>query len=173
MNFFSSFINHFVRKKYISLFLLSLTIGCYSFRGGVLPEHIKTLTFAPVVDLSNYGNPLYRDWLASELISKFQSDNSLKILDTDPDSKLTVVINSIRDETAFVREGELEKERKIIMELTVEFYDAIKNKTIWKKNFSNYSIYPVAGLPSSRDNAIKEVISKLSDDILLATVAGW
>lgn len=173
MNFFSSFLNHFVRKKFISLLLFSLTIGCYSFRGGTLPEHLKTISFTPIVDNSNYGNPLYKDMLLDELVRQFRNDNTLKIVETSGDAKLSLMINSIRDETAFVKPGELEKERKITMELGCEFYDAVKKKTVWKKNFSNYSIYSVQGIPSTRDNAIKEVISKLTNDILLAIVSGW
>ncbi len=173
MNFFSSILNRFVRKKFISLCLFSLTIGCYSFRGGTLPEHLKTISFTPVVDNSNYGNPLYKDMLLNELVTQFRNDNTLKIVETSGDAKLSLTINSIRDETAFVKPGELEKERKITMELNGEFYDAVKQKTIWKKNFSNYSIYNVQGIPSTRDAAIKEVITKLTNDILLATVSGW
>lgn len=173
MNFFSSLFNHFVRKNFISLLFLILTIGCYSFKGGSLPEHIKTITFAPIVDNSNYGNPTYRDMFASELIKKFQRDNSLKVLEGAGDSRLAVTINSIRDESAFAKPGELEKERKITMEVAVEFFDSVKGKSIFKRNFTNYAIYSVAGIPVSRDKAIEDVISKISDDILLSTVSGW
>lgn len=173
MNFFSSLFNHLVRKKFISLLFFLLTIGCYSFKGGSLPEHIKSISFAPIVDNSNYGNPVYRDMFANELIKKFQKDNSLKVVDGTGDSKLTATINSIRDETAFVKPGELEKERKITMEVTVEFFDAVKGRSIFNRKFSNYAIYSVAGIPASRDKAFEEVISKLTDDIVLATVSGW
>ncbi|MGB9771846.1 MAG: LPS assembly lipoprotein LptE [Candidatus Kapaibacteriota bacterium] len=173
MNFFSFLFNHLVRKKFISLLFFLLTSGCYSFKGGSLPEHIKTISFAPIVDNSNYGNPQYRDMFINELIRKFQKDNSLKVIEGTGDSKLNITINSIRDETAFVKPGELEKERKITMEVTVEFFDAVKSKSIFNRKFSNYSIYSVAEIPSSRDRAIEDVISKLTDDILLATVSGW
>ncbi|MCX7909311.1 MAG: LPS assembly lipoprotein LptE [Ignavibacteria bacterium] len=173
MNFFSSLFNHIVSKKFISLLFFILTIGCYSFKGGSLPDHIKTISFAPIIDNSNYGNPIYRDMFVNNLLKKFQSDNSLKVIEGTGDSKLTVTINSIRDETAFVKPGELEKERKITMEVTVEFFDAVKGKSIFNRKFSNYAIYSVAGIPFSRDKAIEDVISKLTEDILLATVSGW
>ncbi len=173
MNFFSFLFNYFVRKKFISLLFYLLAIGCYSFKGGSLPEHIKTVSFAPVVDNSNYGNPIYRDMFVNELMKKFKSDNSLKVIEGTGDSKLSVTINAIRDETAFVKPGELEKERKITMDVTVEFFDAVKNKSIFNRKFSNYAIYSVASIPTSRDKAIEEVITKLTDDILLATVSGW
>jgi hypothetical protein len=109
----------------------------------------------------------------NELIKKFRSDNSLKVIEGTGDSKLSVSIDAIRDETAFVKPGELEKERKITMEVTVEFYDAVKGKSIFNRKFSNYAIYSVAGIPSSRDEAVEKIISKLTEDILIATVSGW
>lgn len=173
MNFFSFLFHNFVRKKFISLFFFFLIVGCYSFKGGSLPKHINTISFTPVIDNSNYGNPNYRDMLFSELVNKFRKDNSLKVVEYGGDSKLSLIINSIRDETAFVKPGEVEKERKITMEVSVEFFDAVNNKSFWKRNFSNFAIYSVAGIPATRDRAIAEVIDKLTDDILLATVSGW
>jgi len=155
------------------LFFFFLIIGCYSFKGGSLPKHINTISFAPIVDNSNYGNPNYRDMLFSELINKFRKDNSLKVVEFGGDSKIYLTINSIRDETAFVKPGEVEKERKITMEVSVEFFDAIRNKIFWKRSFSNFAIYSVAGIPSTRDRAVVEVVDKLTDEILLATVSGW
>lgn len=173
MKKFSLIVNDIVSKLFISLFFFFLTIGCYSFRGGTLPEHIKTISISPVIDNSNYGNPLYKEQILNTLVNKFQKDNTLKIIETEGDSKLKIIINSIREETAFVRHSELERERKLAMELSVEYYDAIKNRVIWKKNFSNYSIFPVAEIPASRDVAANEVIEKLTDDILISTVSGW
>lgn len=155
------------------MFFFFLIIGCYSFKGGSLPKHINTISFAPIVDNSNYGNPNYRDMLFSELINKFRKDNSLKVVEFGGDSKIYLTINSIRDETAFVKPGEVEKERKITMEVSVEFFDAIRNKIFWKRSFSNFAIYSVAGIPSTRDRAVVEVVDKLTDEILLATVSGW
>lgn len=169
----SLIINHIVTKLFISLLFIFLTIGCYSFRGGTVPEHIRTITISAIIDNSNYGNPLYKELILNTLVNKFQRDNTLKIIETGGDSKLRVTINSIREETAFVRQGELERERKFTMDLSVEFYDAVKNRVIWKRNFSNYSIFPVAGIPVSRDAAANEVIDKITDDILISTVSGW
>ncbi len=173
MNFFSFLFHSVVRKKFISLFFLLLTIGCYSFKGGNLPKYINTISFTPVVDNSNYGNPNYREMLFNELVNKFRRDNSLKVVEGFGDSKISLIINSIRDETAFVRPGELEKERKITMEVSVEFFDTVKNKAFWTRKFSNFAIYSVAGIPSTRDRAIEEVIDKITDEILIATVSGW
>ncbi len=150
-----------------------LIIGCYSFKGGSLPKYINTISFTPVVDNSNYGNPNYIEMFFNVLVNKFRRDNSLKVVEGTGDSKISLIINSIRDETAFVKPGELEKERKITMEVSVEFFDAIKNKAFWTRKFSNYAIYSVAGIPSTRDRAIEEVIDKITDEILIATVSGW
>ncbi|MFC2130060.1 LPS assembly lipoprotein LptE [Bacteroidota bacterium] len=147
--------------------------GCYSFTGGSIPEHLKTLYISSVSDNSGYGNPVYRESLFQKLVSKFQKDNSLKLVDRGGDARLSVSIKSIRDEIQTVRPGELERERKITVTCDVEYYDAVKKKSIWKRNFSNFEIYDLENAMLERDRAINEALEQTTDDILLAVVSGW
>lgn len=157
----------------ICTFILVFFEGCYSFTGGSVPEHLKTIYVAPVNDNSGIGNPTFRELLNQNLIDKFRNDNSLQLVDSEGDAKLYVSIRSITDELSAVKQGELEKERKVTVACEAEYYDATKKITIWKKNFSNYNVYFVDNTQTARDNAIKTALEQTSDDILLAVVSGW
>ncbi len=147
--------------------------GCYSFTGGSLPEHLKTLYISTVNDNSGYGNPKFREKLTQVLMDKFRSDNSLSLVDREGDSKLYVSIVSIRDETSKVRPGEVESERKITVSCEAEFYDAVKKKSLWKKTFSNSSIYELNNVLANREEAVNIALTRDADDILIAVVSGW
>lgn len=150
--------------------------GCYSFTGGSVPEHLKTIYIAAVSDNSGYGNPLYKDNLTQLLVDRFRDDNSFKITETVGDARLSVSINTINDATLAVRsgrQGTLENERQITVNCSVEYYDALKKKSIWSKTFSNYSIYELANAQQARDEAVQLALEQLSDDIFLAIVSGW
>ena len=73
--------------------------GCYSFRGGLIPEHLKTLQIQLVTDNSNFGNPEYKIDLETEINNNFIKDNSFELLDNDGDAKLTIIISSIIETT--------------------------------------------------------------------------
>lgn len=156
------------------LFNLPLIInGCYSFTGGSAPPHLKTMTVTNVVDNSGFGNPQYREVLTENIFELFLNDNTYELVDLAGDAKLTVTINSIREAPVTVSPGELETERKIEVSCQVEFYDNIKKVEILKRTISSYDIYLVADAQTGRENAIRNALRQLADDVLLAVISGW
>ena len=157
------------------LFILLLISfeGCYSFTGGSIPAHLKSLNITNVNDNSGYGNPEYKDLLTQNIIDNFQRDNSFNIVETGGDSRLSVIISGIRETPVAVSPGELETERKIEILCDVEFFDAVNQKQVLKRNFTNNEVYSVSEGQTGRDNAIKNVLTKIAEDILLAVVSGW
>ena len=162
-------------KKYklvVFLFLITLT-GCYSFRGGTIPEHLKSLQIASVIDNSNFGKPEYKIDLETELTNNFIKDKSFSLADEGSDAKLSISISSIVEAVNSVGQGELEQERRITLTCSVEYYDNVNKKQIWKKNFSSYGLFDVNQAFTARDETIKIVIKQIAEDILLAVVSDW
>lgn len=174
MKNYSYFRNILLNITYLICMFVSVQIfGCYSFTGGSVPEHIKTLYIPSVNDKSGYGNPQYREQLMQLLIDKFRNDGSFTLVDRNGDARLSVSISSIKDETMTVNPGELEKERKLVVLCHVEYYDAIKKTTIFNKNFTAFSIYSVANAQAERNQSLEIALEQISDDILLGVVSGW
>jgi hypothetical protein len=155
------------------MFVLVQLTGCYSFTGGSVPEHLKTLYIPGVNDKSGYGNPQYKDQLMQLLIDKFRNDGTFNLVERNGDAKLSVSISSIRDETMTVNPGELEKERKIVVLCQVEYLDAVKKKSIFNKNFTAFNIYSIANAQAERNQSIEKALEQISEDILLGVVSGW
>lgn len=160
--------------KFIYVFIVLCLTSCYSFRGGSLPEHIKTVQLKSIIDNSGYGNPKYKENLYNKVVEKIRNDNSLMIEDRMSDSKLAITINSIREETASTGVStQLEKERKITVAVSVEFYDNIKKRIIAQNSsLSINQIFLIAGIPNSRDEAVNQCIEILSEEILNTMIAG-
>ncbi len=167
-----------LNKKHpiICLFCISIVCsltGCYSFTGGSIPDHLKTIYIAAVSDNSGYGNPKYRENFYLKLIEKFQNDNSLQLVERNGDARLTVTIKNIKEEIQTVTQNQLERERKVVITCEAEYFDVVKKRIIWKKTFSNFEIYDVANAFIDKDRAINDALEQTSDDILLAVVSGW
>lgn len=160
-------------KLTISSLIILILTGCYSFVGGSLPDHLKTLNIEPVIDQSNSGVPEFQTFMYDELIRKFRSDGSLKIDENNYDSRLTVQITSIMEAITQVTPGELEKERKVTVTCKAVFYDNVKKKMIWEKDFTNYSFYSVSDGFVGRNEAIRTSLRNNSEDILLSVISGW
>jgi len=164
---------HFPVFAFFIIILALFLTGCYSFTGSSIPEHIKTIYISSIRDNSGYGNPNYREMLTKNIIDKFRRDNSLELVEGVSDSRLNIVITNISDETSTVKAGELEKERKMTVVCEAEYIDNIKRISLWKKSFSNYSIYNIENAQINREQAITDILLQISEDIMLAVVSGW
>lgn len=171
-----SYLNN-IKSQLISVFcgFVLLTIsGCYSFTGGSIPEHLKTLQIAAVEDRSGYGNPTYRDVLTSLIFSNFRSDNSFKIVESNGDARLAVVIVRVTDVPQTVQANEIASGNKLTITCDVEYYDAVQKKQIWKQTVTAYNTYDVeSDAQGNRDKAARTVLTQTADDILLKVVSGW
>ena len=157
----------------ICMFVLVQISGCYSFTGGSVPEHLKTLYIPSVNDKSGLGNPQYREQLMQLLIDKFRNDGSFSLVERNGDARLSVSISSIKEEAITVGIGELEKERKIVVLCQVEYYDAVKKTIIFSKNFTAFNIFSIANAQAERSQSTEKALEQISDDILLGVVSGW
>ena len=162
-----------IRSVLIFFMLSFLFAGCYSFKGGTIPEHLKTLQIQSVSDNSNFGNPEYKIDLETSITNNFIKDNSFELVDNDGDAKLSVTISSIVEVSNAVSQGELETERRITLSCSVEYYDNVNKKQIWNKNFSSYGLFDVNQAFTARNETIQIVIKQIAQDILLAVVSGW
>ena len=152
---------------FVSAFLIILG-GCYSFRGGSVPEHIKTVDIKPIADLSGYGNPDFKDYFFRQITDVIRRDNSLKIDNDKPDSRLTVKILSIKEDVSATTSGsQIETERKLTINASIEFFDNVNAKTLAEKSgLSINQTFLISGLPGSRTEAAEKCFDILADEVL-------
>jgi hypothetical protein len=170
-------------KKNPRIVLFSLLLGCsawflagctYSFKGGSVPPHLKTIAIPVIEDQSAYGDPALRDALTRKLVDQFTNDNTLQLTDRNTaDSMLEGVVTDVRDAPLVLQGGEQVAQRRITVTVRMTFQDLKLRKKIWEKNFSNWGDYPSGGGLTQRNEGATEAIRKLTEDILNETVAGW
>ncbi len=153
-----------------------LVNGCYSFRTGSAPAHLKTIGIAPVDDLSGFGRGSLRQELTDVVLRRFRDDNSLGVVDpTSADSRLEVAITTVRaNERLGVSSAEYETVRGVLVEVRATFYDNVKKKAIFKdRQIQARSQYRVAEGPAGENTALRQAFDRLADELINATVADW
>jgi outer membrane lipopolysaccharide assembly protein LptE/RlpB len=171
MNNYSYFSNRVL--TILSLICISLFAGCYSFTGGSVPDHLKTISLTAVQDNSGFGNPRFRDVLTRRLLDKFRNDNTLVLVESNGDAQLQSTIIRIVDEVVSVSPGEVERERRITVSVEAEYTDYVKRKQVWKRTFSNFQVYLISQGQQAREEAVIAALQQIGEDILLAVVSGW
>ncbi len=154
---------------------LIILLGCsYSFKGGSVPPHLKTIAIPIAEDQSGYGEPTLRDRLTTQLVQRFINDNTLEMADRNTaDAVLEGVITDVKDAPSVVEAGEQVATRRITVTVRVTFQDLKLRKKVWEKDFSSWGDYPSGGGLAQRGEGIQEAVRKLTEDILNETVAGW
>jgi len=90
------------------------------------------------------------------------------------DALIDCTINSISESPNVIQGGETVATIRLTIKARVVYKDFVMKKTVFEKNFSDYSDYASQGdIPTNRSNAIQDAIDKITDDILLAVVSDW
>lgn len=167
-------------RKHILAFLFPVALltfvhGCtYSFKGGSVPAHLKTIAIPILEDQSGYGDPSLRDQFTRELVDKFRGDNSLELSDrNNADCIMEGVITTVSDAPQVLQGGEKVAQRRINVTAHITFTDLKLRKKLWEKDFTQWGDYASGGGLTQRNDGIKEAVRKLTEDILNETVAGW
>ena len=158
---------------YFSIF--NMVVGCtYSFKGGSVPPHLKTIAIPIVEDQSAYGDPTLRDSFTKQLVDRFTNDNTLQLTDRNmADAMLEGVVTEVKDAPLVLQGGEQVAQRRITVTVRMTFQDLKLHKSIWEKSFSNWGDYPSGGGLTQRSEGTADAVKKLTEDILNETVAGW
>lgn len=163
--------------RFIILLLLGVfASSCsYSFKGASPPEGIKTIFIPTIRDESGFGLPTLAEDMTTLLKNKFINDNTLEYAEkTSADGMIECVVRTITDEPLVVSGNEQVSRRKVTIVVTVDFYNLKKQKSIWKKDFSNWGEYDSStGGFSKRDEGVRFAIDKITEDILIDVISNW
>ena len=163
---------------FLSLGAGAVLSGCYSFTGGSIPPHLKTLSIPLADDTSGFGNAQFRENLTQQLVQAFRRENAFSLVQDRPDAVLEVAITSISENTATLQQGsstqiEAERDKQVIVSVKVVYQDRVKQKLIWEKQFAPPQTYTIASGLQGRDAAIDRAIRQIASEVLLAVVSGW
>jgi hypothetical protein len=149
--------------------------GCtYSFKGGSVPPHLKTIVIPVVVDQSGYGDPTLSDLLTKQLVELFTNDNTLQLADrSSADAMLEGAVTDVKDAPEVLEGGDQVTQRRITVTVRMTFQDLKLRKKIWEKSFNSWGNYSSGGGLTQRNIGVTEAVRKLTEDILNETVAGW
>lgn len=176
-----------LNKKFLSaaaLIILFLTAeACsYSFTGTSVPPHLKTIYILNAKDKTGSGISYLGQYFTEKLIDNFVSDNNLKyIQNPKADAKMDCSISTLSETPVSVSdiqstsnaENISENLRKVTISVKVVYRDQIKRKTLINKSFSNQFTFNTSNYETNREAAIKQILDKIAEDILLGAVSNW
>lgn len=155
----------------LSAVLMICTSCTYSFRGQVAGD-IKSIAI-PTFDneTAEFG---MGETITEELIRGFQRDGVLKITSDDQaDAVLLGRVLRVEDQPYTARADQTVEEYRFALTCEIEMVNNRTKETAWKQTYPAWAIYPYTGSLDTRDQAVREAVGKLREDLLNRIVGNW
>lgn len=154
--------------------LLVQACGIYSFSGTSIQPDVKTVT----IDLFEYKalrvNPSLSNDLTEGLRDKFRKMTRLSQVDLDGDLEITGEITGYDVRSQAVTAQEVAAQNRLTVSVKIAYMNRLYPEEDFEKSFSAYADYDSAQSLDAVEAALcEEIIEKLCEDILNATVANW
>ena len=160
----------------ILFFLFSAILqGCYSFTGGSLPAHLKTISIPVFDDRSGAGIAQFRAELARALVDRIESQSSLRVTPSiaRADALLEGAIISFSDvpgQLSSKTERAMTNRITMIVQVTME--DRVTKTVLFTQSFVGFADYS-AGNSVAQQEAIRFALGQIVDGIFDRVVSGW
>ena len=154
--------------------LLVHSCGIYSFSGTSIQPDVKTVT----IDLFEYKalrvNPSLSNDLTEGLRDKFRTMTRLAQVDYDGDLEITGEITGYDIRAQAVTAQEIAAQNRLTVSVKIAYMNRLYPEEDFEKSFSAYADYDSSqSLDAVEATLCEEIIDKLCEDILNATVANW
>lgn len=163
-------------RTILPLFSALLLSGCgiYSFSGTSIQPDVKTVT----IDLFEYTalkvNPTLSNELTEALKDKFRKMTRLEQVDSDGDLEIEGAITGYDVRSMAVTANETAAQSRLTVSVKIIFTNRKYPEEDFEKSFSAYSDYDsLQSLDAVESSLCEEIVEKLCEDILNATVANW
>lgn len=163
------------RAVFLLTVFSALLQGCYSFSGGSVPPHMKTIAVPVFQDRSRAGIAQFRAELTRRLTEKIESGSPLRMTPSraTADALLEGTIVSFNDEPSQLSSvTERALTNRITIRVTAVLQDRVKKNILFERTFTGFADYSVGSFSAQQD-AITQSIEMIAADILDSIVSDW
>ncbi|MCQ2140702.1 MAG: LPS assembly lipoprotein LptE [Bacteroidales bacterium] len=162
----------------LAIFVMAfLTSGCgiYSFTGTSIQSDVKTITINYFEYKALKVNPNLSNDITEGLKNEFKKMTRLEQVDMDGDLEITGEITGYDVKASAITADEVAAQNRLTVTVKVSF----ENKKYPEDNFDNQSFSAYADYDSSNSldavesSLCQEILEKIINDIINATVAQW
>ncbi len=181
--FFSSFRStRAVQRANLAAWLLALVLavapGCayYSFTGASIPANLNTLSIPLVEDNSLSPLTTLDEELTELLITRFvrQTRLTLETNEDEADVVLTARIDRYTNAPTSVSGQERAEFNRVTLTVSVRYYNRVEDKEVFQRSFNSFDDYdPLQGGLEEEENAARNALENIAEDIFTAATSNW
>lgn len=165
-----------MKKIILSLIIITTLIGCgaYSFTGGNTGD-AKTIQIDFFPNQAPLVEPALTQRFTNELQDLFTRQTNLTLTNSNGDLHFSGEITGYRVTPMSGTSDQTAAQNRLTVTVNVRFENKLEEKDNFEKNFSYYSDFDANSqlTGSILENALDEILDRLTQDIFNASVAKW
>lgn len=148
--------------------------GIYSFSGTSIQPDVKTVTINYFEYKALRVNPSLSNDLTELLKDKFRKMTRLEQVEQDGDMEISGEVTGYDVRATAITAEEVAAQNRLTVSVKISFMNRKYPEEDFEKSFSAYADYPSErSLDEVEAELCEEIVEKLCEDILNATVANW
>ena len=155
-------------------FLSACSVINYSFSGTSIQPDVKSVTINYFDYTALRVNPSLSNDLTEALKDKFRKMTRLEQIDEDGDLEITGAVSGYDVKATAVTANEVAAQNRLTVTVKITYNNKKYPEEDFEKSFSAYADYDsTQSLDAVESSLCEEIVEKLCEDILNATVANW
>ncbi len=171
----------FVQRAGLAIALLGLLLaapGCayYSFTGATIPANLNTVAIPLVEDNSLSPLTTLDEELTELLTNRFvqQTRLTLETNEDEADVILTARIDRYTNAPTSVSGQERAEFNRVTLTVSVRYYNRVEDKEVFQRSFNSFDDYdPIQGGLEQEEEAARNALENIADDIFTAATSNW
>lgn len=155
-------------------FFSACSVINYSFSGTSIQPDVKSVTINYFDYTALRVNPSLSNDLTEALKDKFRKMTRLEQIDEDGDLEITGAVSGYDVKATAVTANEVAAQNRLTVTVKITYNNKKYPEEDFEKSFSAYADYDsTQSLDAVESSLCEEIVEKLCEDILNATVANW
>ena len=163
-----------------SIYIISLIFilqGCtikYSFTGISISENVKTFSVEYFPNRARLVNPNLSQFFTEAIQDRITRQTRLNMVTEGGDIEYSGQITGYETRPMNIQQGDVAAQTRLTITVNVKFVDNTNSENDWEKSFSAFADFSSTSILSDvEDTLMDEIVEKLVEDILNASLAKW
>ena len=158
----------------ISLSILVVSCGVYSFTGASIPTEAKTISVQYISNKAAVVQPSLSQVITDGLIDAFTGQTNLEITENEGDLSFSGYITKYQIKPMAIKANETASQNRLTIAIKIKYNNSFDDKQNFESTFSRYRDYASSeNIVDVEDGLIEEISQELIEDVFNKAFVNW
>jgi hypothetical protein len=158
----------------ISLSVLVVSCGVYSFTGASIPTEAKTISVQYISNKAAIVQPSLSQVITDGLIDAFTGQTNLEITENEGDLSFSGYITKYQIKPMAIKANETASQNRLTIAIKIKYNNSFDDKQNFESTFSRYRDYASSeNIVDVEDGLIEEISKELIEDVFNKAFVNW